>query len=231
MDKCKEKIKTDDFLFRNILFVIIGVSIMAAGISLMRYAALGIDPYSCMNTGMARKLGLSFGTWQLISNTVLLAGVIIFDRKRIGFGTVYNMVATGYTSDFFLRFLSVVEFPNELAVAARIASLIAGIAILSFGAALYIEANMGVSPYDALAIMLTDKTRRSAWFRWYRIGTDGVCVIAGFLTRSDVGIGTLITACFAGPLMAFFREAVATLQKSRYAGKRRAGNEEENGPR
>jgi uncharacterized membrane protein YczE len=184
-----------------------------------------------MNTGIARKLGMSFGSWQLIFNAVLLAGVIISDRKRIGFGTVYNMVATGYTSDFFLQALNLAKFPDESLLAIRIASLIFGIAILYFGAALYIEANMGVSPYDALAIIVADKTHRSTWFRWYRIGTDVLCVMGGVLTQSDVGIGTLITACFAGPLMAFFRKAVVKFQKSHnlYAAAQRAGDEEEDG--
>jgi uncharacterized membrane protein YczE len=205
----KKEEKNNKILKQKIAFVIAGVTVMSFGISLMRFAVLGIDPISCMNTGVARKIGMSFGNWQLIMNAIMLVGVFFSDRRKIGFGTVYNMAATGYTSDAFLWLLNLAPFESAVPFPARAAALVFGILILYFGAAFYIEANMGVSPYDALAIIFAEKIGKPHWFRWARIGTDILCVGGGFLTKSDVGLGTLITACFAGPLLAFFRNIAA----------------------
>ena len=38
---------------------------------------------------------------------------------------------------------------------------------------------------------------------------DLICIIIGFLLGSIVGIGTLITALFMGPIIAFFNKKVA----------------------
>jgi len=65
---------------------------------------------------------------------------------------------------------------------------------------------MGLSPYDAVGIIIAEKMKRENWFRWIRIVTDALCVVGGILTKSDVGIGTLISVLLGGPLIAFFRK-------------------------
>ena len=45
-----------------------------------------------MNWTISEKLGILFGTWQLLLNAFLFIIVILFGRKYIGFGTVANMV-------------------------------------------------------------------------------------------------------------------------------------------
>jgi uncharacterized membrane protein YczE len=87
-----------------------------------------------------------------------------------------------------------------------------GMPILYFGAAVYIETNMGMAPYDAIAIIIAEKIKKQNWFRWIRIGTDALCVCGGILTQSDIGIGTLLTVLFAGPLIALFRKSIIKLK-------------------
>jgi uncharacterized membrane protein YczE len=206
-----EIIGKNKILFYRILYVVIGITIIAIGLTFMRYAVLGIDPMACLNTGIAKKIGLSFGTWQLIMFVIMLIGVFVFDRSKIGFGTLYNMVAIGYTSDFLLNLiLNIPLFANFL-IQTRIASFLFGLPVLYFGAAVYIEANMGIAPYDAIAIIIAEKIKKQNCFRWIRIGTDTLCVLGGILTQSDVGLGTLLSVLLAGPLMAIFRKIVGKL--------------------
>ncbi|MDR2467760.1 MAG: hypothetical protein LBD22_02225, partial [Spirochaetaceae bacterium] len=94
----------------------------------------------------------------------------------------------------------------------RIVSFVLGMPILYFGAAVYIETNMGMAPYDAIAIIIAEKIKKQNWFRWIRIGTDALCVCGGILTQSDIGIGTLLTVLFAGPLIALFRKSIIKLK-------------------
>ena len=80
-------------------------------------------------------------------------------------------------------------------------------------------ADLGVSTYDAVAIIMAD-TWHLGKFKYLRITTDIVCVLLGvalFLASSGIwkdiptfaGVGTIITAFFMGPLIEFFNEKVA----------------------
>ena len=55
-------------LFYRILYVIIGNAIISIGLTFMRYSSLGLDPITCLNTGVSKRIGMSFGTWLLIIN-------------------------------------------------------------------------------------------------------------------------------------------------------------------
>jgi len=46
-----------------------------------------------------KKLGLSFGTTFAISSSLMILIVLIFDRSKIGLGTIAAIVLTGYVSD------------------------------------------------------------------------------------------------------------------------------------
>jgi len=195
----------------RIIAAIIGISLLSLGISFMRYALFGVDPMSCFNVGMAKRLNMSFGTWMVIICFIMLFGVFFADKKKIGFGTVYVMLLCGYTSDFFLWLIEQIPF-LEFTMEYRIASLVLGLFFNFFGAAIYIESNMGLSPYDAVAIIISEKIKKEHWFRWIRIGTDALCVFGGFLTKSEIGVGTLITVVICGPCIAFFRKHLKKLK-------------------
>ena len=194
----------------RIIYVIMGISILSIGLSFMRYAVFGVDPIVCLNIGIANQLGISFGLWQIIMCFILLVFIFIFDRRKIGFGTLYVMIA-GYKSDFVLWLIEQIPFLDQFLFPARIIAFSLGIIILYLGAAFYIEANMGLAPYDAIAIIISEKINKPNWFKWIRIGTDSLCVIGGILIKSDVGIGTLISVLIGGPLIAFYRKYVTKL--------------------
>ena len=83
----------------------------------------------------------------------------------------------------------------------------------SMGVALYMVADMGIAPYDSVAIIIEKLTHQKIPFHKARILSDVVVVIIGiiFATASGagiwsvVGIGTIINACFNGPLIQFFK--------------------------
>jgi len=202
-------------LFYRIVLAIIGITILSIGVSFMRYAVFGVDPVTCLNIGIAKQIGISFGSWQLIMCFILLVGVFIFDRNKIGFGTVYIMIAAGFISDFFLWLISKIQYLEIFSIEIRIAAFSLGLIFYYLGAAVYIETNMGLSPYDAVGIIIAEKIKRPNWFRWIRIGTDALCVIGGIITKSDVGIGTLVSVLLGGPLIALFRKLLIKIYNYR----------------
>ena len=101
----------------------------------------------------------------------------------------------------------------------RIICLVVGVVIICFGSALYITADLGVSTYYAIALIICN-TWKKGKFQYVRIITDLVCVILGsvlFIMSGGLisqiptiaGIGTIITAFFMGPLIEFFNVHIA----------------------
>ena len=74
-------------------------------------------------------------------------------------------------------------------------------------------AELGVSPYDSVAILLEKQTKGKLPFRTARVLSDVTCVVIGVAfcllgkneLREIVGLGTILNALFNGPLIQFFR--------------------------
>jgi uncharacterized protein len=129
----------------------------------------------------------------------------IIDRRKIGLGTVINIFLLGYVVQY-SSWLFETWIPNPT-LGLKIIFLIIGIIIMCFGSSLYFTGDLGVSTYDAVALILSEK--KVARFQFCRIGSDLICTIVGFFLGATVGIGTVITAFFMGPIIAFFNRKVA----------------------
>ncbi|MBQ8536092.1 MAG: hypothetical protein IJ461_01625 [Clostridia bacterium] len=202
---------------RRILMSLSGVIICAVAVGIFKIAALGVDPFQTFMAGMDKLIPIDFGTLYVIVNVIMLFFSLIVDRTKIGLATFINMFLLGYVTQFTYAFLQTVIIAPSMLV--RFICLIIGIVVICFASALYMTANLGVSTYDAVAIALADKWK-VARFKYCRILTDLVCVSLGtalFLLAGGawrevptiVGVGTLITAFFMGPLIEFFNVTVA----------------------
>ena len=160
-----------------------------------RLSAFGVDAFTCMNLGLSQFVGMTFGTWQLLVNVVILGLVFWKARGRIGPGTVVNMVG----------------------VPLRVAALMAGSVLSALGVALYITPELGTAPYDSLGLIVEDAAGGRVSFRSARVAIDvtavvtGVvfCLLAGGELRLILGVGTVCNALFNGPMIQFFRTRVA----------------------
>lgn len=202
---------------RRILMSLFGVIICAISVGIFKIAALGVDPFQSLMSGLDKLIPISFGTLYVIVNLLLLTFSIVVDRKNIGIATFINLFLLGYITEVTYEWLLTVIVNPSMMV--RFVCLAVGIVIICFGSAFYMTANLGVSTYDAVAIVLAYKWK-VAKFQYCRIVTDLVCVIAGtviFLigggTVSEIpaiiGVGTIITAFFMGPLIEVFNEKIA----------------------
>ena len=90
---------------------------------------------------------------------------------------------------------------------------------LALASSLYFTADLGVSTYDAVALVWSERQSRIA-FPLCRILTDSACVLAGGVLCllsgmsypqlfGSVGVATVITAFFMGPLIEFFNKTVS----------------------
>ncbi|MDO4483282.1 MAG: hypothetical protein Q4C54_02255 [Clostridia bacterium] len=202
---------------RRILMSLGGVIICAVSVGVFKIAALGVDPFQSLMSGLDKLIPIDFGTLYVIVNLLLLTFSLLVDRTKIGIATFINLFLLGYITQFTYDWLLTVLPAPSMAV--RAVCLAIGIVVMCFGSALYMTADLGVSTYDAVAIAMAGKWK-VAKFQYCRIMTDLVCVAAGvgiFLLGGGAfgaiptiaGIGTIITAFFMGPLIEFFNKTVA----------------------
>ena len=70
--------------------------------------------------------------------------------------------------------------------------MLTAIVLTCLAAALYFTADLGVSAYDALALIAAYKYRLLP-FKYCRIITDSICVLVGLVFDVTLGVGTVIT--------------------------------------
>ena len=196
---------------------ILGVMTGAVSVAVFKMAAFGVDPFQSFMSGISKLIPISFGTLYVIVNAVLLAFSLIFDRHYIGIATFINLFLLGYVTEYSYKlFQWIVPEPS---MPLRIVFLIVGIVIICIGSSLYITADLGVSTYDAIALIMANKWRIGQ-FKFIRVCTDLCCVILGVVMfiaggghigkiTTIAGIGTIITAFFMGPLIEFFNVHIA----------------------
>ena len=202
---------------RRIFMSLAGVFICAVSVGVFKIAALGVDPFQSLMSGLDNWIPIPFGTLYVLVNLVLLGFSLIADRRNIGIATFINLFLLGYITQFTYELLQLWLPAPSLPV--RVLCLLIGIVVICFGSSLYMTANLGVSTYDAVAIVFSGKWRLGQ-FQYVRICCDLICVLLGvgiFLLSGGTfaqvpaiaGIGTVITAFFMGPLIQFFNNHAA----------------------
>ena len=202
---------------KRILMSVFGVVICGLSVGMFKHAAFGVDPFQALMSGLDAVIPIRFGTLYVIVNLLLLCFSLLTDRSKIGIATFINLFLLGYIVEF-SQSVCARLFP-EPGLVTRVLLFLPGLVILSLASALYFTANLGVSTYDAIALVWSERQSRIP-FQFCRIITDSVCVAAGvalcLISGMDavqifgsVGVGTIITAFFMGPLIAFFNRHIA----------------------
>lgn len=207
----------DKQMKKRLLMCIIGVMISGISVGFFKRAAFGVDPFQTFMSGLDALIPIDFGTLYVIANICLLLFSLFADRHYISLATMINLFLLGYVAQYSLELLLLL-FPS-ISLIGQVIFLAIGILLSCFAASLYFVADLGVSTYDAVALIIT-KTWKIGKFKYVRIITDLTCVIIGTILyyiaakslngiTTIVGIGTIITAFFMGPLIDVFSEKIA----------------------
>ena len=172
-------------------------------LSFLMLCNLGTDPCSFMNKSVSTRIGISFGNWTLAINAVMLLIVIFCDRKMLGFGTLFNMVLVGYYVDFFDwlwgKTIPATVFTEPLS---RWCIFVVTLLLFIISAAVYINSDMGVAPYDALQSIIskkvTDKFPKVPKMA-IRMDWDFSAILIGTMVGGVPIRGIILMAIFLGP--------------------------------
>lgn len=198
-------------LVRRIWMSVAGVVLTALAVAMFKTAALGVDPFQSFVSGMDAMIPLSYGTVYSVLCVIMLCFSLICDRHYLGLATFINLFLLGYMVEFFQKLCF--DGMTDLSLPMQLLLFAGAFVLLCFSASLYITADLGVSAYDAVALILTNKFHLGK-FKFVRITTDVVCVVVGVSCYiiscgtgglgTVVGIATIVTAFGMGPFIDWF---------------------------
>lgn len=180
-------------MLRRLLQLYIGLVLYGVSTALLVHANLGADPWDVFHLGVAKQLGISFGTVIILTGAaVLLLWIPI--RQMPGLGTVSNVIVLGLAADATLAVLPPLE-----SLVARSALLAGAIVLNAIATGMYIGAGFGPGPRDGL---MTGLHARTGWsLRGIRTAIELSVLLIGWLLGGKFGVGTVIYALSIGPLI------------------------------
>ena len=182
----------------NMLIAAVSLFMNGFGIYLTIQANIGAAPWDVLNIGISKSLGILYGTASIaVSASILFIDIML--KEPIGIAMFIDAVVVGKAVDFF-NWLHPVAPCRSLLTAIPV--MLAGLFVLAYTQYTYMMASLGCGPRDTLMVGLAKRVRRIP------IGLVSVALLStatliGWLLGGPVGIGTIICAFCAGPIMQF----------------------------
>ncbi|MFO8075024.1 MAG: hypothetical protein R6T85_02755 [Egibacteraceae bacterium] len=155
-----------------------------------------MGPYDVLNSGVAARLGVTFGLASVLVSTLFVA----FGWRLgapVGPGTLVAMLGIGPSVDAWGLLL-----PESVdGLAAQGAMLAVGIVAIALGLSLVIAADLGAGPMEVVMLGLAG---RGVPLRWVRTGLEVTVFATGWALGGQVGVGTVVVALAIGHLIAAF---------------------------
>ncbi len=215
--------------FIKILIVCIGVTSAACGVAIFYTLNIGTDPVSVFVDGQHQIFRLSYGSVNLVDSLVYFVVILIFSRNLVNLATWISGFAMGplinlFTGMFsklilpegtftlqFTAFRGFVFIPPGQDYLVRLLMLIPAVILLGCGLGLYLSANMGAAPVDALVLFISGKLKKP--LKEVKIAFDFIVAIIGFLLGGVVGVGTIVAIAMTGPIINLTIKTVGKLNK------------------
>ena len=172
----------------------LGALVSSVGIVLMLQANVGLEPWSVLQEGLSKTIGITYGTASMFVGAAVVA-VAVLCGESIGLGTILNILLCAVFIDG-IQALGWVPLVDSLW--AGVLLLLLGLEILVVGTWLYMRTALGSGPRDALMVALARKTGRSVGV--CRAVVDVTVIVLGWLLGGRVGVGAVISAVGLGTL-------------------------------
>ncbi len=195
---------------KRLAFMLPAVILMGVFVSILVEVGWGTDPASFMNLNIASALGWGLGNTEVLVYGLMLVFTIIFGAQMIGFGTLANMILIGYVVDlcrWIWRNIGFAQFIAESGLGIRIFIFALTIILFVLVASIYINAQMGVAPYDAMPQIISGWIPKIPFFViriLFDLAAVLVGVIAGHLNPLGVqgsALGSIIMSLLLGPVI------------------------------
>ena len=180
-------------IIRQWIRIVLGLLVFSLGVHLTIKANIGLAPWDCLGMGVANHTPLNYGLAMTVMSVIIL-GIDLLLKERIGYGTVIDALLTG---NFVQMFNDVDPLPENKNMILGIGIMLAGFVFMALGMWIYMRGEQCCGPRDSLLVGLGRRLPKVP------IGSVGMMLwvtvlLAGWLLGGPVGIGTLISAFGAG---------------------------------
>ena len=173
-----------------------GLCVFAFGVHLTIYANIGLAPWDCLGMGVSYHTPMNYGVSMTVMAVVIL-GIDLLLKERIGFGTVIDALLSGNLVQFFT---DINPLPENHSMISGVLIMLTGFVFMALGQWIYMKAAQCCGPRDALLVGL-GKRMPSVPIGVVEIILWAAVLLAGWLLGGPVGIGTLISTLGAGAVM------------------------------
>lgn len=194
---------------KRLAFMLPAVILMGVFVSILVEIGWGTDPASFMNLNIAAALKWGLGNTEVLVYGLMLVFTFIFGAQMIGFGTLANMLLIGYVIDLCRWIWSNIGFAEILSQGSfglRLVIFIAALLLFVIAAAIYMNAQMGVAPYDAMPAIISEWLPKIPFFIVriiFDLSAVAIGVLAGKLSGGIQGsiVGSIAMSLLLGPVI------------------------------
>ena len=188
--------RTPGAILLNMLIAIVSLFVNGFGIYLTIQANIGAAPWDVLSLGLSKSLGILYGTASIaVSLTILLIDILM--KEPIGIAMFIDAIVVGKAVDFF-NWTGLV--PPCQTLWTSIPVLIAGLIVLAYTQYTYMIASLGCGPRDTLLVGLAKRVKKIP-IGLVSMAILGSATLIGWLLGGPVGLGTILCAFCAGPIM------------------------------
>ncbi|WP_428910829.1 YczE/YyaS/YitT family protein [Niallia sp. Krafla_26] len=193
---------------RRIVIYLTGLATTALGIALIILSFVGAGPWDAVATGLANHLGLTIGTWSIISQIAFTLITWLLEKTRFRIESMIPIAIRSFFLDIWIYVvLANVDFSFSWVF--QWSAFTMGLILAGVGMGIYMEARFPKTPIDGLMVALSQKWNWS--LNKSRMSIEITGVILGFLLSGPVGFGTIVTALFLGRIIQFSNAKVKKL--------------------
>ena len=183
-------------LLRRMLLTAFGLLICAFGQYLTIQAGIGLEPWTCLSTGISGHVPVSFGTVHvIISLSIVFLDILL--SEKIGFGTFLDALLVGTFIDMFTGLHLLMP---QTGLLSGLGLMCIGLLIIAFGQFVYMKQGLSCGPRDSLTVGLGRLLPRVP-IGLVQIGIMAIALSVGVAFGGPVGVGTIVSTFGVGIAM------------------------------
>ena len=203
-------------LFKKLFAFILGLFILAFGVSLSVKANLGVSPVSCIPYVLSLKSSLTLGELTVLLNALFIVIQILLLRKKYPLIQLVQLPAVivfGYFIDLSMSILVNVQIPTY---PEQLVCCLLSCVVVAFGVFLEVKSALTYLPGEGLAITIVEVFEKE--FGKVKVTIDTSLVIVGVISSfilagqlQGIREGTIIAALIIGFLVKIYSKKFSIL--------------------
>ncbi|MBB6443431.1 YczE/YyaS/YitT family protein [Bacillus benzoevorans] len=189
---------------KKLIFFVTGIAVACMGVAFILKSNAGAGPQDVVLMVLAKKTGVTFGTWVIISQGIFLLCNALLLKKRPQFESVFTMVLWGLLADFWLEIIFADLHFVLVTPVLRWSFFLLGVLLIGIGVGIYLTSELPRMPYDGMMVALSEKFHVNLMVS--RTILELLLIFLGIMVGGKVGVGTIVIVLCIGTIIQFFNQ-------------------------